>query len=80
MQKAPKNSIHFSQGLRGNNLVAHAQKILKQRKLRHWAMLEKINDNGFKGKIRRILYRILCIGESISRVFLLSDMELKNGL
>ena len=39
--------------------MAHAQKILKQRKLRHWAMLEKINDNGFKGKIRRILYRIL---------------------
>ncbi len=58
-KKAPKNSIHFSQGLRGNHLVAHAQKILKQRKLRHWAMLEKINDNGFKGKIRRILYRIL---------------------
>ena len=58
-KKAPKNSIHFSQGLRGNHLVAYAQKILKKRKLRHWAMLEKINDNGLKGKIRRILYRII---------------------
>ena len=58
-KKAPKNSIHFSQGLRGNHLVANAQKIIKQRKLRHWAMLEKINDHGLKGKIRRILYRII---------------------
>jgi len=58
-KKAPYHSIHFCQGLRGNGLVADAQRILRKRHLKHWAMLEKINDKGWKGKIRRVLYRIL---------------------
>lgn len=58
-KKAPKNSIHLTQGLFRNGLVTHAQKILRHRGLRHWAMLEKINDEGWKGKVRRILYKIL---------------------
>ena len=58
-KKAPKHSIHFCQGLRGNGLVSNAQKILRKRDLRHWAMLEKIDDRGFKGKVRRVLYCIL---------------------
>jgi len=58
-ERAPKQSIHFCQGLRGNGLVTNAQKILRKRELRHWAMLEKIDDRGLKGKLRRALYRIL---------------------
>ena len=58
-EKAPKQTIHFCDGLRGNGLISNVQKILRTRDLRHWAMLEKIDDRGFKGKIRRVLYRIL---------------------
>ena len=57
--KAPANSIHFCQGLRGNGLVNYAQKIFKDRNLSHWAMLEKVDDRGFKGILRRVLYRII---------------------
>ena len=58
-EQAPKHSIHFCQGLRGNGLVNDIQKILRKRHLRHWTMLEKINDEGWKGKVRRVLYRVL---------------------
>lgn len=58
-QKAPINSIHFCQGLRGNGLIINAQRILRKRNLKHWAMLEKIDDRGLIGKLRRLLYRVI---------------------
>lgn len=58
-QKAPINSIHFFQGLRGNGLIINAQRILRKRNLKHWAMLEKIDDRGLIGKLRRVLYRVI---------------------
>jgi glycosyltransferase involved in cell wall biosynthesis len=58
-KKAPTNSIHFCQGLRGNGLIINAQRILRERNLKHWAMLEKIDDRGLIGKLRRLLYHII---------------------
>lgn len=56
---APKNSIHLCQGLRGNGLVSYAQRVIRKRGLRHWAMMETIDDFGWNGFIKKIFYRIL---------------------
>ena len=58
-KKVPKNSVHFYQGLRGNGLVSEAQKILQKCDVRHWVVLEKVDDKGWRGKLRGILYHIL---------------------
>ena len=60
-KKISKNSIHFCQGLRGNGLVSFTQKILRKRGFRHWVIFEKIDDQGWKGKVKRILYSMLFI-------------------
>ena len=60
-KKAPKNSIHLCQGLHNNGLVNVAQKILKNRGLNHWVIMEKINEEGFKGKFKKLFYRLLFI-------------------
>ena len=56
---APKNSIHLCQGLRGNGLVSYAQRVIRKRGLRHWAMMETIDGFGWNGFIKKIFYRIL---------------------
>ena len=56
---APKDSIHLCQGLRGNGLVSYAQRVIRKRGLRHWAMMETIDDLGWNGLIKKIFYRIL---------------------
>ena len=58
-KEAPINSIHLCQGLMNNDQVGDAQRILRKRGLRHWIMIEKIDDEGWKGKVRRILYNTL---------------------
>ena len=55
----PKDSIHLCQGLRGNGLVSYAQRVIRKRGLRHWAMMETIDDLGWNGLIKKIFYRIL---------------------
>lgn len=57
--EAPTDSIHFCQGLRGNGWIICAQRILRKRNLKHWAMLEKIDDRGLIGKFRRVLYHVI---------------------
>ena len=61
VKRAAKNSIHLCQGLRGNGLVSYTQKILRKRGLRHWIIMEKIDDRGLKCKFERILYRLLFV-------------------
>jgi len=57
--EAPKDSIHLCQGLRGNGFVGDAQLILRKRGLKHWAMLETIDDAGLLGFFKKVIYRIL---------------------
>lgn len=59
VEAAPIDSIHLCQGLRGNALVGQAQRLIRQRGLRHWAILESLDDSGWAGIIRRALYRNL---------------------
>jgi len=59
VHNAPKDSIHICQGLRKNGVVSYAQKELRKKKLRQWIIMETINDNGFIGIFKRILYRFL---------------------
>ena len=85
--EAPKNSIHLCQGLRGNGLVGNAQSIIRKRNLRHWAMMETIDDEGWAGYIKKGLYRILfllwnrnltgvlAIGHNASEWFVSRGME-----
>lgn len=54
---APANSIHFCQGLRGNGLVATAQQHLRARGLRQFALMETVDDAGWAGIIKRLIYR-----------------------
>ncbi len=57
--KAPRETIHLCQGLRGNGLVAEAQQILRKRGIKHWVLMEVIDDFGFVGNIKIIVYHIL---------------------
>ena len=59
VSNAPQNSIHLCQGLRGNGLVSCAQSVIRKRNLRHWAMMETVDDAGWTGFVKKILYRIL---------------------
>jgi glycosyltransferase involved in cell wall biosynthesis len=57
---APDYSIHVYQGLRGNGLVGHAQRLLRSRtNIHHWAVLETVDDQGWRGIAKRAGYRRL---------------------
>jgi glycosyltransferase involved in cell wall biosynthesis len=58
---APEDSIHLCQGLRGNGLVSYAQRVIRKRDLRHWVMMETIDDTGWIGFVKKVLYRILSL-------------------
>lgn len=53
------NSIHICQGIRGNGLVGCAQRILAQRGLRQWVVMETVDDVGWLGVLKRLEYRRL---------------------
>lgn len=56
---ASSDSIHLCEGLRGNGLVRITQQQLRRRGLRYWAMIETVDDQGWRGVIKRLVYRIL---------------------
>jgi len=59
--RAPDDSIHLCQGIRGNGLVAYAQKLLRHRKLSQLPMMESLEQGGFKGSLRKLFYRLLLL-------------------
>ncbi len=56
---APSDSIHICQGLRANSLIGVVQRRLATRSLRQWAILETLDDSGWRGAVRRLEYRRL---------------------
>lgn len=56
---APTGAVHFCQGLRGNGLVAIAQRILKRGGALQWIILEAVDDDGLRGYLKRLLYKWL---------------------
>lgn len=57
--QAPADSIHICQGLRGNGFVAEALRALARRMLRQWVVMETVDDSGWRGGLRRLVYRRL---------------------
>ena len=53
---APLESVHVSQGLRGNGLVGEAQRALARRGLRQWVVMETVEDSGWRGMLKRLEY------------------------
>ena len=63
---APHDSVHICQGIRANGVVGMAQKVLYERKIVPWVILETIDDFGFNGLVKRALYRwIFLINKNI---------------
>lgn len=56
--EAPAESLHICQGLRANGLVGTAQRALAARRLRQWVVMETVDDEGWKGWLRRWIYRV----------------------
>tara|TARA_Y100000768_G_scaffold115279_1_gene85075 strand:- start:3245 stop:4369 length:1125 start_codon:yes stop_codon:yes gene_type:complete len=57
--KAPSNSVHFTQGLRGNGLIKVAQNVLRKKNIKHLVIMETVDDTRWHGVFKRILYRLL---------------------
>lgn len=54
--EAPANSVHICQGLRSNGSVGAAQRVLANRRLKHWVVMETVDDSGIRGAAKRIEY------------------------
>lgn len=53
---SPRNAIHICQGVRANYLVGVAQRELAKLQLRQWAIMETVDDSGWRGVLKRIEY------------------------
>jgi glycosyltransferase involved in cell wall biosynthesis len=62
LHKASADSVHICQGIRSNGRVKIAQRELSVHGLRQWVILETVEDSGWKGFLRRMLYRHLIMG------------------
>lgn len=58
-RSSPPDSIHICQGLRGNGLIATAQAALARERRQQWVIMETVNDAGWRGMVRRSMYRRL---------------------
>lgn len=56
VQLASVDSIHVCQGVRANGLVSLVQRALAKRGLRQWAVMETVNDSGWRGILKRAEY------------------------
>lgn len=56
---AESSSVHICQGIRANGGVGIAQRLLAQRGLRQWVVMETVDDAGFVGQIKRRVYSML---------------------
>lgn len=55
-QQAPADSIHICQGIRSNGRVGIAQRVLENRGLRQWVVMETVDDAGARGVLKRLEY------------------------
>lgn len=57
IDRSPLDFIHICSGVRGNGLIGDVQRLLAQRRLRHWIIIETVDDSGWRGFVRRFFYR-----------------------
>lgn len=56
--RAPRQSVHICQGLRGNGVVGVAQRALAARGLRQWVVMETVQEHGtLSTLLKRLEYR-----------------------
>lgn len=55
--EAPADSVHICQGLRANGLIGTAQRALAARAIEQWVVMETVDDSGWRGWVKRGLYR-----------------------
>jgi glycosyltransferase involved in cell wall biosynthesis len=58
IESASPESIHICQGFRGNGLISVASRLIEKRGLRQLIVMEKIDDNGWRGLLRRLVYAV----------------------
>ena len=61
VSRASGNSLHICEGIRSNGLIGEAQKLLRRRGLRQWALMETIDDAGLAGVAKSWVYRGLLL-------------------
>lgn len=58
-QQSP-DVIHLCQGLRGNGSIGVVQKELSHLGRRQWVIMETVEDQGYSGPFKRLIYSHLC--------------------
>lgn len=58
VDRLPAQAVHISQGVRANGLIAHAQKRIMDRGLRHYPIMEKVDLRGTKGWFKPFIYAL----------------------
>jgi len=66
VNQAPTDSIHICQGFRGNRLIGAAQQALAARELKQWVIMETVDDVGWRGPLKRLVYRHLIYSRQTS--------------
>ena len=56
---SPADAIHICQGIRANGIVGVAQRSLKKLGRKQLVVMETVDDQGWQGFIKRLLYRYL---------------------
>lgn len=58
-EDAPPDAIHICQGIRANGIIGFAQQSLRKLGRTQLVVMETVNDRGWKGAIKRLVYRLM---------------------
>src|SRR5205085_6520319 len=59
VNSATADSVHICQGIRSNRVVRFAQRALATRGLEQWVIMETVDDSGWTGYVKRLIYSML---------------------
>lgn len=58
---APPDAVHICQGIRGNGQIGPVQRRLSQLGRSQWVVMETVDDAGWRGIAKRLVYRYLFV-------------------
>lgn len=61
IKAAAVNSIHFCEGVRANAHISEVQRLIARRGLRQFVVMETVDDAGWLGVLKRLVYRIVFV-------------------
>lgn len=56
---APTDAVHICQGIRGNGQIGLVQQILAKHGRKQWVVMETVEDSGWRGIVKRVVYHRL---------------------